>query len=734
MLNTSIVMCKANSVPPASGPRLRRFAALLKATAVLLPGTGSVLCAAEPDAGQSLDTNAPARLPAVVVTAQKEPMPNQVLPVSVTPVTRATIDEANIQTVKEASFYAPNTFVSEFTARAVSNPFFRGIGGSPLNPGVTTLIDGVPQLNGYSSSIELLDIQQVEFVRGPQGALFGRNTAGGLINVNSRRPSDTWTVEGQGIYGNYDLRDIRGTLSGPLSGQNLGLSLAGGYSARDGYTRNDFTGHRLDEREAGFGKGQLLFKASERLELRLIVSGERDRDGDYALGDLAGLRANPHHVSRDFEGFNRRDVVSGVLQANYTGDAVNVSSISGAVWWKNEGLTDLDYSAFPGNTRDNTEQQRQFSQEFRFSSPQDDPVRISDALSLGWQSGVFAFARDYRQDVANDVQYSVPFPPFFIPLNNTTTAHLDDAGVGVYGQGKLTAWEKLDLAAGLRFDYEDKRAKLASVTSPAFVPASQSNPADDFSQVSPQFSLAYRFMTNQSVYASVARGFRAGGFNQTSLPGQEAYGAEKSWNYEIGHKAEVFNGRLQTALALYYIDWRNLQLNQPVPGSGGQSYFIANAGNAYSEGVEFEVRYRPFSNWDLFGGVGYSHARFRSGSRSLDSSVGGNRLPYAPEYTGNMGTQVSWPVSGALTLYARAELNVMGDFAYDPSNARDQSTYTIANFRAGLRSGHWFAEGWVNNAFDTDYVPIAIPFSSASGYIGESGSPVTFGVRAGLSF
>ncbi len=234
----------------------------------------------------------PVRLPAVTVIAEKEPAAAQSLPVSVTAVTAETIHDADVRSVKAAAVYAPNVFMNEFTARKVSNPFFRGIGASPNNPGVTTYIDGVPQLNANSSSIELIDIDQIEFVRGPQGALYGRNTVGGLINLTSRRPTlDAWRATTEGGYGNYNFRDGRLTYSGPVVTNQLGLSVAGGYSARDGFTRNDVTGHYLDSREAFFGKGQLLWVPVTDWEVRLILSGERAQDGDYALGDLAAIRA-----------------------------------------------------------------------------------------------------------------------------------------------------------------------------------------------------------------------------------------------------------------------------------------------------------------------------------------------------------------------------------------------------------------------------------------------------------
>ena len=166
-----------------------------------------------------------------------------------------------------------------------------------------------------------------------------------------------------------------------------------------------------------------------------------------------------------------------------------------------------------------------------------------------------------------------------------------------------------------------------------------------------------------------------------------------------------------------------------------------------SKGVEFELKYRPIRGWDLFGSVGYTEAKFLSGSTAFNPNlnppfgasqdVTGNRLPYAPIYTGNVGTEVFWQACRHATLYARAEVTVYGDFKYDASNSEGQDTYALADFRAGVRGTHWFVEGWARNAFDEHYVPIAIQFGqlgAPSGYVGESGAPVAYGVRAGLTF
>jgi iron complex outermembrane receptor protein len=680
----------------------------------------------------------------VTITAEKESEPALQIPLSVTAVTLDSLTDANIQAVDQAAVFAPNTFINEFTARALSNPYFRGIGGSPANPGVSTVIDGVPQLNSYSSNIELVDVGQIEFVRGPEGALYGRNTAGGLINITSRSLSNVWTAQGQADFGNYDLRDLRGSISSPLLNDRFGISLAGGYSARDGYTVNDYTRRDVDSREAGFGKAQLFFKLNDRLNVRLIFFGEHDNDGDYALGDLGYIRANPNHVNRDFVGYNLRSVGSATLVADYHGESIDFSSISGGVWWKNHGLTDLDYQvATYANyglygIRDNAEQQHQFTQEFRFASSKDRPVNLSNALKLDWQAGVFVFNQDYHQNAVNNISSVFGFFPTSV---STSSSDLGDSGTGIYGQTRFTAWKKLSFTAALRFDYESKNADLGSSTGPS------TSPNGNFSEVSPQFSVSYRFTPNQMAYVSASRGYKAGGFNPapTGIPapaGTQSYGTEHTWNYELGQKAKWLEDKVETTVALFYIDWRNLQLNQQIPFSGGQ-YFIGNAGRANSKGLEVETRYRPFSWWDLFGMVGYTHARFLGGSSAynanlgVNQAVGGHTLPYTPTFNANMGTQVSWAVNRYARLYFRVQVSEYGNFQYDASNAMGQTSYHLVNFRGGVHTKHWFAEGWADNAFNAHYVPIAIPYAqlgAPSGYVGESGAPVTYGARAGIGF
>jgi iron complex outermembrane receptor protein len=183
--------------------------------------------------------------------------------------------------------------------------------------------------------------------------------------------------------------------------ERTGLCLAGGYQTADGYTLNQYTGNDLGSRPACFGKGQLVLQASEKFDARLVFFAENDRDGDYALSDLGGLWQRPYVTSHDYEGFAERDILAPTLLLNYHSEAVEISSISGGVWWKTLDSTDLGYTPYPLATRQNYERQYQFTQEFRVASAPEKPIALAENFKTGWPSGVFIFDQNYQQDAVN---------------------------------------------------------------------------------------------------------------------------------------------------------------------------------------------------------------------------------------------------------------------------------------------------------------------------------------------
>jgi iron complex outermembrane receptor protein len=675
-------------------------------------------------------------LPPVTVTAQKEPADPQQLPVSLTLVPLDALWNGGITTIGEASIYAPNTYFTDFTARKLSNPRFRGIGSSPANPAITTNIDGVPQLNTNSSSMEFLDVSQVEFVRGPQSALFGRNTLGGLVNISSARPSLTkWTGSAVVPFGNFHAVDVSANASGPV-GRKAAVGFAVGHAQRDGFTKNDVTGHDLDFRNATFGKAQLLLTPTASWEARLIYTGERARDGDYALNDLAALRQRPFHSARDLEGHTHRDVNATTFLTRHAGQKYTFNSTTGFVRWKTDDLTDLDYSPLPLISRTNAEKDFQFTQEVRFASAPAGAVRLSDAASLKWQAGVFLFTQNYNQDAVNS------FSPFvlsqFIPFSvnqHSPQSTLDDSGVGLYGNGTIALKDKVDVTLGARFDRENRKAALNTFYSPAIAPATVLNTEKAFSNVSPQVALSYRVQPDVMGYVSVTGGFKAGGFNPASPAGQEAYAEEHTWNVEGGLKSAWASRHVTANLAAFSIDWNQLQLNLPNPQVPGQ-FYISNVGKARSSGVEFELNGRAADTCTGFFTFGITRARFGAGTTSSGVDVSDKKIPNTPGYTASFGADLSHPISPAIRVYGRAEAVFYGAFKYDDANLAGQDAYSLTNFRFGARGTRLFAEGWIRNAFDTKYIPVAFAYGplAPSGFVGESGRPRTFGLTAGVTF
>jgi iron complex outermembrane recepter protein len=715
---------------------MRRIAFVLLAALVPMSAFAQATSPQTPSSSQPQSGQTPSvTLPPVTVVAQKEPTDAKTLPVSVTAVLKDTLTSAGVEMVSEAARYAPNTYFVEFTARKLSNARFRGVGASPANPGVTTFIDDVPQLNANSSSIQLMDIKQIEFVRGPQSALFGRNALGGLVNIVTDRPSETrWTGSFIVPLGNFGARDVQGSVSGPL-GSKLAVGLTVGHGQRDGFTRNDITGHDLDSRSATFGKGQLLWRPTQAWQARLIVTSERARDGDYALNDLDALRKQPHHAARDFEGKTDRTVTATTVLTRGEGRRLTLATTTGWVRWNTRDVTDLDYTPLPLVTRDNSEKDFQFTQEIRVASSASAPVKLSKTMTLRWQSGMFLFKQNYDQDAINSFAPFLLSPQLGFAVTQTSPlAALDDHGLGVYGQATVALTGRIEVSGGLRADRETKTADLKTFFTPQIAPSTSLSSEKIFTNVSPNVALAYRLRQDHMVYVSVGKGFKAGGFNPVSIPGTEIYDEERTWNIEGGVKFAASNGKLAVDMGVFSLDWSDLQLNLPIPGGSGQ-FYISNIGSARSRGFELELTARPRAHVDVFAGFGYTHARFADGSVSEGADVSGKKLPNTPDFTANIGAQYSTAI-GPMTAYARGDVLVYGAFQYDEGNTASQKAYSVVDFRAGARRQHVFAELWLKNALDTHYVPIAFAYRNfaPSGFVGESGRPRTVGIRAGVSF
>lgn len=666
----------------------------------------------------------------VTVTARRWLEPLQVVPESVTVVSREALRAAGLHTVAEAVRQTPNVTQPDFSARWLSFPFMRGIGSGRNSPAVTTIIDGVPQLSYATGNQELLGVAQIDVLRGPQGSRYGRNTLGGVVQVLPELPAEEPTARVQVTLGNYGLRDLRGEASG-LLGAGLRGSLHLGNAARDGFTTNDVSGDRLDARDAWFGRGQLYWPGHGAWTLRLSATTERDHDGDYALGDLAAMRAAPHHVAHDFEGFNRRTLQQPVFTATRPGRIADFTSITALQEWTVRDRTDADFSPADYLRRGTVETQQAWTQELRFSSPERADGHVP---ACRWLAGAFLFTS--RRDVDNATEFrlaaanaqGVP-----VPFTLHDTGLLRNAGLAPYGQLELALGANAALTLGLRHDYERKTAHLRGYYDPAIAPDSPVTGERTFNRTSPQVSLAYRLTRTTLWYATAANGYKTGGFNAQAPAGRTAYGEETSRSYETGVKTTWLHERLLANLCLFRLDWEDIQLD--VPGSVPGLFYIDNAGAATSQGGEVELTLLPARGWRVFTGAGMLDTAFKAGSQASGVDVSGHRLPFAPALTLHAGAQFARQFSVQTRALARIDVQQMGKYYYDAANAATQSGYALANLRLAIEHGRWRAEGWTRNLFNRRYVPVAFPVPLApSGYVGESGAPRTCGLTLGYTF
>ena len=673
--------------------------------------------------------------PPVIVTARKWEEDVQEVPQSISVLVDALIRDAGITTVREASFLVPNLFMTEFSSRRLSFPTMRGIGSGQGDPAVTTYVGGVPQLTTSSTNLPLFQVERVEFLRGPQGTLYGRNALGGVIHIVPKRPSEAFEAEIGASYGNFRQRELNLAMSGPLVEERLYFSLAGLAAARDGFTENEFTGHDVDHRDELYGRAEVLW-TSERWEIRVAIYGERARDGGFVLSDLDELRDHPRRIDQDYEGKADRDIIAPSLTWEYLGDAVELIGISAYQDWDVHETADFDFSPIDGVRRRTKESQQYFNQEIRLSSAEGAGPRIGDHLVLKWLVGTNFFLSDSSRSAANDFRpggAGILFPPAQVGTA-TSWGDFDDLGMAVFGQVTGTLAETVDLGIGLRYDYERKQADISqSFVTGGFPVLETSRDLDEsYDHFVPRFSLDWRITERVMVYGLVAQGFKAGGFNLSAPAGELAFGPETSWSYELGLKTTWFDDRLRLNAAAFYIDWDDLQLSLFDQMSGG---YVANAGESTSRGFELELEAEIFEGIDVFGSVGYTDAEFDEYVDPYGADVSGNDLAYVPETTWSAGVQASGELGEEGRWFARAQVSGVGTFYYDAGNLESES-FTVFDFRAGIEQPHWRLEAWMRNALDEDYVPVAFQPSPVDPFlfVGESGAPRTFGVSLTIRF
>ena len=688
----------------------------------------------------------------------------------------ADIERTRVAALKDASLTVPNFFIPDYGSKMTSSIYVRGLGARIDQPVVGMNVDNVPLMNKDAYDFDLFDIERIEFLRGPQSTLYGRNTMGGVINIYTLSPFSFEGVRAGAEYGTANTFKAR-LASYRRFTERFGLSAAVNYGRSDGFFANLYDGSDCGREQSAAGRIKLLWRLDERFSIENAFSAALARQqgypyayaGDTPLTDAAGNVA----ISKGEIRYNDpcaydRNTISDGLTIRYDGNNYSLATITAWQYLDDKMTLDQDFTPLSYFTL--TQQRREHA------LTEDIIVRSKGDNRYDWLCGVFGFYKHTNMHapvlfketgieeliVKNAEKYSGLTPQFANDeLLFDSNFRIATAGVALYHESTLHLGA-VDLTAGLRFDYEYARMHY-DCTSDADCMFGQTHitPFENngtltkhFFEVVPKLSAVWRIDARNSLYASISRGYKAGGFNtqmfsevlQTLLMEKMhvymqrdfdidkvvAYKPERSLNYEIGAHLATADGRLTADAAIFYIDCRDQQLTV-FPEGQTTGRMMTNAGKSRSFGAELSARILPFKNFSVFLSYGYTNARFVKFT-SGKSDYAGNFVPYAPQHTVAARAEYAIPLktNWLERIIIGAGYKGAGRIWWDEDNTLSQPYYSQLEASARFEQRHWSLEFWGRNLTDTRYD--VFRFASISHDFLQRGKPRILGVTLGLTF
>ena len=679
------------------------------------------------------------RIEVIEVIADRRARSVQDVPIAVTALSREAIENEGLADLEDLGYATPALSVSKFY-KGAPQIYLRGIGsnqrGAGGDPSVGLFIDDVYVGRAAAAEFDYVNIERIEVLRGPQGALYGKNVVGGAINVITAEPGPEPYGEVELSAGNYRALHLRGQVNAPLS-PGVYANLAFGARNRDGYIDNAFTGSDLNNENSQTLRGQVLLDGAPG-SLRLTADYTRDR----ALGlgresrDFLFAAASPdrYRVEQDLDGFEHRDVWGLSAQARTRtpfGELLSITAYRAAEY---DGLFDLD-GLNPGATRLSLAQRiaedaEQFSWELRLNSA------ISAALDGVF--GLYAFREEVERLTGAIVGRASQANEQF----NITTSY---AAFGHAAWAFAPRWS-LNLGGRLTYEEKDHRNTLLALGE-AYLPSG--NPDEivfaghidaSWSNFSPQATLEFSAGEDVFLYGVLSRGFKSGGFSEqptSQLAAETPTDQEIATNYEIGAKTEWFDGRLRVNGAGFYIDYEDLQVSQFIPDPDNPDapglVVLRNAATASSRGFELEWSVLPSSYLALSGHYAYVDARYDEFIDGAGRDNSGRQLTRHPRHQFFIAADTWRDLAGGATISARLSVSAQSEVFIDPENnpiARIPP-YELVNARIAYEWSNGFeAALWARNLLDTYYEQhvFDVPANS-QGRVAVVGQPLMFGVQ-----
>ncbi|MFB2121625.1 TonB-dependent receptor [Parapedobacter sp. 2B3] len=657
------------------------------------------------------------------------------VPAAVTVLTADKINQMQIWNVNDLSGIVPNFQYADLGVGYQQQVAIRGISIFSETPATATYVDGVAALDVSATGLQMMDIERIEVLRGPQGTLYGRNAMGGVISIKTKKSNNNLHRGFAEVsLGNQGLQRYGLGLQTPLLPEKLSMSVSGQYQKLHGFYTNDLAeatvfdrytkerislkgtpedGVRMGDNESYYGNLSFRYVSSPKL----AFTWNNIFQYEHSIGASAYYTAaatneiaiqKPRRFMVNDLGSHRRTFFGSSLNTSYYHSRYTLTSTT-AFQRILQAYHHIDQDLLPDNAVFGSSYRRKlgdpfpqtvFSQEVRIQSDGDN--------RLNWTTGLYLFSQHF------DKQYAAVYKDLALmfgmqPGTQISKTDFFNSGVAVYAQADYALVEKLKVVAGIRIDYEKRIADVGRY----YLHEDQSRAYDvndttmksNFGAISPKAVLQYEFGTNQQAYASYTRGFRAGGNNLFSGGKYVSYEPEFSNNLEVGYKSMFLDNRLRFSTALFYIHWVNMQLDMnPEPGY----WIIDNVGNVNSRGVEAEISAVPFRGMQIDASFGWNNARYGD-FYYLGKNIKGNRAILAPETTSMIGIQQSFSFKKDWHFAARGEWRRMGNHYFDLINSIKQDAYNLFNLRASVHYKKVELSLWSQNIGNITYLTFAMP-------------------------
>ncbi|WP_157218462.1 TonB-dependent receptor [Flavisphingomonas formosensis] len=740
----------------------------------VLSGTSGLIFAlyAPSALAQAADGAQPGDAPAageIIVTARGRTEALLTSPVAITAFSSKALDDARIKNVSDFIGLTPN--ISIVQSQSAGNSFVTIRGISQVRNGeapIAVVTDGVQQVTSRQFTSDLFDVQQIEVLRGPQGALYGRNAIGGAILITTKQPTNDFHVDAQVSAGNG--QDYRGevSISGPIVRDKLLFRLSGSARNFGGLLHNIYLGQTVDKVHDRNVRGQLKAFLSDTLTADLRASyTHTSAIGDQFLYQPANLTpgtcfldpANPfggpapdaNRVSRDFcannRGRNTRSIAEASLKLENKADWGTITNVFSVVQVKEYlGGDQFPYTASRNvfgtdGTQTQYENLKAWQNDFRIASPAGNRFRwmigayylkttrfISTTTGLDNGLGIVEIHREPDHD--NPINPTLSF----LADNNHNQAY------AFYGNVAYDITPKLEASFAYRYDH-DRRHQMISPLSSAGLPTgctlastSACGRIANFHKGQPKVTLNYKASPDLTLFADYGIGFRSGQYNQSgaaaaaNLPGVfDLVRQESASTAEGGFKARLLGGRLRINGTGFYTRDKNPFYFVFVGAVGAQ--ILVNIDKVDLYGGEIEATFTPIKGLDIYANYGYTHSEIKK--FAFNPADVGNWAPYIPRDGGALGAQYRFPVTDRLNLFARGEVEHHGKQYWDPENSTARSSFQLVNLRGGVESanGRWTLTGYVRNLTDKKYNAEFV-----SGGFVQPAEPRTYGVELRTSF